>query len=188
MSNDQTVYDTTPTPSKPHRWPWIVGIAAALFVGFGLGAAGQSEPEPVAAEPEVVTETVEVEVPGEIPAEDLEELAAREAALDELAAELDETAAELDEREAEVTETEQVAADSEFPGSGLYVVGEDVEPGEYRTEGPGALGICYYAWMTGTSSDADIITNEVTEGSARVTLNEGDVFDSEGCKLWKRAD
>ncbi|NED98600.1 hypothetical protein [Phytoactinopolyspora halotolerans] len=35
------------------RWPWVVGIVAALFAGFGIGVAVQPEPEP-----EIINETV----------------------------------------------------------------------------------------------------------------------------------
>jgi hypothetical protein len=32
----------------PRRWPWIVGIVAALLVGYSAGATGDAEAEPVA--------------------------------------------------------------------------------------------------------------------------------------------
>ena len=64
--------NTVTTDRKSRRWPWLVGIAAALLIGTGIGAAGGTDTEPAAApepdtivETETVTETVEVEVGGE---------------------------------------------------------------------------------------------------------------------------
>jgi hypothetical protein len=52
---------TTLPPEKPkRRWVWPVVATVALFAGIAIGGAG----DPPAAEPEVRTETVEVEVPG----------------------------------------------------------------------------------------------------------------------------
>ncbi len=31
-----------PPRTKPKRWPWILGIVAALFVGIGIGAVGST--------------------------------------------------------------------------------------------------------------------------------------------------
>lgn len=96
------------------------------------------------------------------------------------------TVAELDEREAEISTAEEEAAANTF-GNGVYVVGEDIEPGEYRTDGPGSADICYYAFLTGTGSDADIIDNNIVEGQARVTLQKGDIFESSQCQQWERS-
>lgn len=32
--------DQPPTPLKPRRWPWLLGIAAALLVGAAIGGSG----------------------------------------------------------------------------------------------------------------------------------------------------
>jgi hypothetical protein len=86
-----------------------------------------------------------------------------------------------------LTEAEEATAGSTF-GDGVFVVGEDIEPGEYRSAGPdesNPVG-CYYAWKTGTGSDADIIDNNIVEGQTRVTLNDGDVFESTSCEQWEQ--
>ncbi len=49
---------------KPKRWPWILGIVVALFVGVGIGAAGTPEKAQHLAQPtETVTETAPVPTP-----------------------------------------------------------------------------------------------------------------------------
>lgn len=37
-----------PTPKRPKRWPWIVGIAAAFVFGLAIGNAGEGSSVPVA--------------------------------------------------------------------------------------------------------------------------------------------
>lgn len=178
--------NTTPTTqTKPRRWPWIAGIVAALLVGFGIAGINADTTAPIAAEPE----TVEVEVPGEIPAADLEALEAREAAvaesdaqLAEIAAELDAYAAELDEREAGLEQTETEIAEGTFGGNGVYIVGEDVTAGEYKnTEWD---NLCYYEFKSSTGADADIVSNGLLEGPGRVTLSDGDIFETVDCGEW----
>lgn len=70
--------DTTHTTPQTRRWPWVAGIAAALFVGMGIGGAS-ADSSPEQPEPEVITETEtvteEVEV---VPAVCIEALDASE--------------------------------------------------------------------------------------------------------------
>jgi hypothetical protein len=172
--------------SGGRRWPWIVGIVAALFVGYGAGAAGGDETEPVAEEaPEpqptvTVTETVEDE-----PSDDLvAELDARAEELDQREADLDAHAAELDDREAAIEQAELEIAEGTIPGDGIFLVGEDIEPGTYR--GNVAGGRCYWARLSGTSGDFDdLITNDNVEGPTVVTIAESDVaFETSRCGEW----
>ncbi len=86
------------------------------------------------------------------------------------------------EREAAVKATEETIAANSFSG-GLHVVGQTVAPGVYRTDG---VTNCYYAWKSGTGSDADIIDNNIVSGSATVTLNAGDIFESSRCGTWTK--
>jgi hypothetical protein len=65
-------------------------------------------------------------------------------------------------------------------GDGLYLVGVDVTPGEYKTSGPGAGGHCYWARLS-DSSGADIIANNITEGPTRVTAIQGEYLEISGC-------
>lgn len=134
--------------------------------------------------PEVVTETVEVEVPD---VEHERQLDEREGALDEREAELDELASGLEEREAAVTETETQVEENTF-SNGIHLVGDDVSAGEYVTAGANGSNPvgCYYAFKSGTGADAEIIDNNIVEGQGRVTLEQGDVFESAHCSEWSK--
>lgn len=101
-------------------------------------------------------------------------------------AELSATEADLKAREAAVTQREKkvTAVESTSFTSGVLIVGTDVAAGTYRTTG---VDDCYYAWMSGTGSDADIIDNNIVSGTATVTLTKGDVFESSSrCGTWTK--
>ena len=68
-------------------------------------------------------------------------------------------------------------------GDGLFVVGTKFPAGVYATDGPTA-SMCYYAWMSTTGSDSEIISNEIVEGASTVTLVDGEIFKSNGCSDW----
>ncbi|MEJ1087262.1 hypothetical protein WDU99_02900 [Microbacterium sp. Mu-80] len=101
-------------------------------------------------------------------------------------AELSENEAALREREEAVTAKEEKIAVVEASSfsSGMLIVGADVAPGTYRTS---EANDCYYAWMSSTSADADIIDNNIISGTATVTLKKGDVFESSTrCGTWTK--
>ena len=69
-----------------------------------------------------------------------------------------------------------------------YLVGVDVAPGRYMTEGPATdnyVLLCYYDVKTGDRYDDQGVLNTAGE-SARVTLEEGQTFTSSGCKPWTK--
>lgn len=73
---------------------------------------------------------------------------------------------------------------------GTWLVGEDIEPGTYRTGGPqsaGAFGNCYHARLSGTSGELDdIISNDNSQGPTVITIRESDVaFETNGCQPWE---
>lgn len=165
-------------------------------MGFGAGASGDEaatageSPEPAPT----VTVTAEPEIVEVDPSEDLlAELAEREAELEHQAAELDDRATELDEREAGLDEreeslatTEDAIAENTIPGSGIFLVGEDIQPGTYR--GDGSSGTCYWARLSGTGGGlGDIIANDLPAGPTVVTISPSDVaFETSGCADWVR--
>lgn len=77
-------------------------------------------------------------------------------------------------------------------GEGLWKVGVDVSPGEYRTTGgaPGAVVLCY--WHTAkTSGDEAIVDQGVVDSinaPSRVTLRKGQYFKTNGCRDWVKDD
>ncbi|WP_051732390.1 hypothetical protein [Kitasatospora phosalacinea] len=95
-----------------------------------------------------------------------------------------------------VTETATVTAEppaapaaepgGTVPGSGTFLVGDDVEPGTYKTAGPGSLGMCYWERAKDSSGDFEsIITNETLTGQGVVTIKKTDkVFKTQGCQEW----
>lgn len=195
LHQDQSPTDPYPAanteePKRRRRWPWIVGIVVALFVGVGIGSTGEAEPE-VITETETVTEEVEVEVEPADLQERRVELTAGEEENEALAEELDQRTEdldareeELDQREESISATETEIEDNTIPGSGVYMVGEDIEPGTYRSDGDS----CYWARLAGFSGSLDdIIANDNVSGTAYVTIDPSDVaFESNRCGDWIR--
>jgi len=65
-------------------------------------------------------------------------------------------------------------------GGGVYAIGADVNPGQWRTSG--GTG-CYYAVLNSPDT-GDIATNNITDGPAIVNLPLGKYFDTTGCGTW----
>lgn len=99
----------------------------------------------------------------------------REAALTAGEAKLKADQAALD------AQTQQVQS-TQF-SDGIHVVGSTVTPGVYSIS---SASDCYYAWMSGTSSDANIIDNNIVNGPAVVTLKAGDIFETSSCGTWTK--
>jgi hypothetical protein len=75
-------------------------------------------------------------------------------------------------------------------GEGVWRVGEDVDPGTYRTTGPDSSGLdlCYWSRSSDSSGDFDsIIANSILNGPGVVTIESGEVFTSNGCQPWSRS-
>ncbi len=197
-----------PTPTKHRRWPWVVGIVAALVIGVGIGASGQ-EPPPAQAS-DTSDELADLQVDLEATQDQLETVAAeRDAALTDLEAaesardtareqlataedERDAAIARAEEAEGELAEADAAAAEEEAAaqeagtqfGDGTWVVGQDIEPGVYRNSGDGSL--CYWERLSGLSREfGDIIANGVPDGPTVVEISGSDVaFSSQGCGTW----
>lgn len=164
---------------------WIaVVVGAALFVvGIGIGAAGsdsEGDGEPAGAIADVVTEVVTESETVDPTDDELRALEDRAAALEDRAAVLRQRERSVVERERKVTRAERVIARSTF-GDGVYLVGEDVPPGSYLARGGGD---CYWARLEDRSQD--IIDNHIGAGQVRVTINAGELFETQGCGTWRR--
>lgn len=109
----------------------------------------------------------------------------REEELDELFEELDEREEELDAREEEVTALETEVEENAFPGTGTFLVGDEISPGTYRSED---TSNCYWARLSGTDGSLDsIITNNFGGGRQIVTISGSDrAFETSGCGEWNR--
>ncbi|MDQ1105439.1 hypothetical protein [Nocardioides zeae] len=130
--------------------------------------------------------------------EDLETIAgdvpARETAVEAAEAELVEREAALTAAEDAVTEREsavglvedRIAANT-FDGDGIYVVGDDIQPGTYRSEGG---DYCYWERLSGLSGEFDdLIANDNVTGPAIVSISPGDAaFSTNRCGTWTLQD
>ncbi len=202
-----------PETRKPRRWRWAVGFVVIFTVGAGTGAGIAGNQLPADDNPSVqarLTELAQLRDTTEDAAADTEQELAERAeqlddreqqieldadALDEREADLDRREKSLDKRESGLKKREQarraeerrIAANT-VPGDGVFVVGEDIKAGTYKTTGPAASGIgaCYYAFKRGTGSDADIIDNNLVQGPATVTVRVGQIFETRSCSKWKR--
>lgn len=99
-------------------------------------------------------------------------------------------AGEVPEKTSATSETTSAeAGDTQegIPGDGTFLVGEEVEPGTYRSAGPTGE-VCYWARLKGTTGDGDeIIANSTSKGQSTVTVLASDkAFQSDGCQAWKR--
>ena len=72
-----------------------------------------------------------------------------------------------------------------IPGNGTWLVGEDVQPGTYKSDGARA---CYWARLSGLSGELDdILANQNVRGQAVVTISATDrAFETDGCGSWAR--
>lgn len=72
-------------------------------------------------------------------------------------------------------------------GEGTFVVNEDILPGRYRAKAA-AGSSCYWARLKDDSGEPDsIIANNITDGSAVVTVKSSDgAFETTGCTPWSR--
>ncbi|MEU3307435.1 hypothetical protein [Nocardiopsis sp. NPDC006832] len=113
------------------------------------------------------------------------ELDDREGDLDERSEELDQREEDLDTREGEVTDLETEAEENRFPGSGTFLVNDEISPGTYRS---GDTASCYWARLSGTDGSLDsIIANNFGGGRQIVTISGSDMaFETSGCGEWNR--
>jgi len=90
--------------------------------------------------------------------------------------------AELATRETAVGAAEVAQKASQF-SDGVHIVGTTVTAGVYSIASSDS---CYYVWRTGTSSDSDIVDNNIVSGPATVTLRDGEVFETSRCGTWNK--
>jgi hypothetical protein len=74
----------------------------------------------------------------------------------------------------------EAARKNTIDGDGVYAIGPDVNPGQWRTSGGAG---CYYAVLNSPDT-SDIATNNITDGPAIVDLPLGKYFDTSSCGSW----
>lgn len=74
---------------------------------------------------------------------------------------------------------------SQINGDGVYVVGKDIKPGVYHTNGSGDTGAddCYYATLNSTNTD-DISDNNNFDGPETVDVSSAYALDISGGCTW----
>ncbi|MFF9039438.1 hypothetical protein ACF090_28670 [Streptomyces sp. NPDC014892] len=77
-----------------------------------------------------------------------------------------------------------------IPGDGTFIVGEDIEPGVCRTDGPQGGVVTYCSWtrLKGTTHEAeDVIAADGGTGPVTVTVKASDqAFTASGCERRER--
>jgi len=69
-------------------------------------------------------------------------------------------------------------------GDGTYVVGTDIEPGTYKAT---PSGQCYWARLSSTADESDIIANHLASGPTTVTISNTDAaFLTNRCGAWTK--
>jgi hypothetical protein len=144
-----------------------------------------------AEEPETVTEVVTEQVTVNPSVEREADLDDPEAALDDRVADLDTREEQLDkrkqrldDREEEIAGAEREAAANTFT-DGIYVVGSDIEPGTYVTDGEGGTNPagCYAARLDDAGEPID---NDIGEGQRVFTVGSAARVESAGGCTWTR--
>lgn len=193
------------------RWQIIALFGVAVLVGVGIGApSGTTSADDGSAEIASLERTLDVERDQNVEyraqrddavaqVADLRdqatatetEFAQRSADLDARETALDERATGLDTREGQIAGAEAAAEANSF-GNGIHVVGTDIQPGTYKSDGPdsSSLGMGYWARLSGLGGTLDeIISNDLPSGPTTVTISPSDVaFESTGMQTWTKID
>lgn len=183
-------YTQQPVPTrKPKKWPWILGLIAALLIGTAIGAAAKPDPgDPLAQRTAALEQQEKAVMDHDQNITDREsQLTTRtqteNAGLDTRKQQLDQRESGLNSREQALAPKEQAAAKNTIRGDGIYLVGKDVNPGTYRNSGGSN---CYWMRSSGTSGDfGEILANGNESGPAVVTIQDSDVaFTTKRCGTW----
>ncbi len=171
----------------PRRW-WLLPTIA-LFIGIGLGGVGKSDGTTGAAAPTVTATVTKAGAAGS-PAATVTAPAVTVTAPAPAATVTAPAVTVTAPAPAPVTVTAPAAPAAPPPGpgasvgDGVYVVGQDMQPGTYRVSGAVTDG-CYWAITKSGSNGADIVQNDLPKGGfPQVTVKAGQDFKSERCGTW----
>ena len=160
------------------RWllPAIAALVA-LFIGMGIGGAGKSSGTTSAAPVSTVTATVTKAGAAAAPGATVTAPAVTVTAPAPAAVTVTAPAAPA-----------APAAPPPGPGAsvgdGVFVVGQDMQPGTYRVSAAVTDG-CYWAILKTGSNGSDIVQNDLPKGGfPQVTVKAGQDFKSERCGTW----
>lgn len=88
-------------------------------------------------------------------------------------------------------EAQPVTTEQSFPGEGEWMVGTDVAPGQYHTDGPtpSAYPLCTIIRERSTTGDVktDVISAKNSKGPLTITIDSTDAaVKSYGCQQWTK--
>ncbi|MFG3495917.1 hypothetical protein [Streptomyces sp. NPDC047928] len=88
---------------------------------------------------------------------------------------------------ADPTAKDRTPPAGDIPGDGVFLVGEDIQPGTYRSDGADTA-LCYWARLSDTTGEADdIIANGNAKGQIVVKIAPADAaFEASDCKPWTK--
>ncbi|MEU7891258.1 hypothetical protein AB0B45_00190 [Nonomuraea sp. NPDC049152] len=192
-----------PPPPRASNSPTLILLASGLtgILGFLIGFfAGIGSSEPAAAPYSAPEMTVTMESPTETPTPTGPSTGASAGVTDGgfratppadggSTTQVSRPPAASQPPAATPTAGQQPTSGGSPQGSGLQVVGTDIQPGTYKTEGPApGQPMCYWARLKGTGGDpGDVITSGLPTGPATVTIEATDkAFQSGGCGPWVR--
>lgn len=145
-------------PQKPRRWPWIVGVVVAFLLGVAVGGAGESASSAPAYEPAPTT-VESADLPPSL----------------------------VEQAPPAAPEPAPAPAPAESAGgfgNGTYEIGDEVQPGKYKSPGPesGLFELCYVDVQRGD----DFLLQEVSnDGQVRIEIREswkGALMEVSGCQ------
>ncbi len=196
MNESQITKESTGRPNPWKRLPgWARGSLIA-FLGFFLGfAAAAPNQEEVDKAKSITAKEQSIYAAAYVKRD---AAAAEQKELLDGMSELEETA---DEKQAEAKARELKArrtlaklrreirgarttiSKSTFEGEGMYLVGDDIEPGTYKAESSSG---CYWARLA-SGDTSDIVDNDNVDGPAVITVAAGDyAVQVSGCGTFKR--
>lgn len=178
-----------PPPRKPRINAIIIGAAIAAVAAFAIAgvavASGGGDDKPAATPTPTVTVTETVSEAVEMTDQEV---------IDRSLEILESASADVDaglEPDVTIPAVEEAEEEPEGPltsiDEGTYLVGEDVKAGSYKTSGP-SDSMCYWSRNSDDSGELDsIIANDILQGPGRVTVNKGEIFETNGCDTWELA-
>lgn len=180
MTEPNPYYAPPPRPTSPPKTPWYrhlwVVALAALIIGVALGAGGASGSKQEAKPAPTVTATLTVTSTAPAPPAQTQTL--KPTVIRTIATRT---------RTATVIYT---PPPKPAITDGTYHVGQDIKPGEWRTNGndDGSGMGCYWERDRSLSGSLDdTIANDNISGSAIVQLNSGEYFKVNGGCQWRRS-
>ena len=206
MSEQPTLQAPAPTDSDHDEQPAItwrqrkgrrqrqaamVVVIGGLLVGVNaIGPSPQDLEAMTAQRDEAQTRAASLESEVGTLQRKVDGIAAREATLATGLTQFDEMLADLTKRETATTERETAVSAAEvakkateIPGAGTYLVGTDIQAGQYRSAGSEG---CYWARLRSTSG-RDIIANGLSDGPQVVTISASDAaFETSRCGTWTK--